>query len=257
GQTSTYYYGGDAAQSGAITHNQNTYIQTTVKSTKGGTLTFYWKVSSESGYDFLRFYIDGTEQSGKISGTTSWAQKSFNIASGSHTLKWAYTKDGSVSSGSDCGWVDKVVFNAELVIDRYKYVLSSGVTKVEGQIKHLSYSLGGATPDITFYAESECYLDAGVVEFGAAVFKSGSTITRKYFIAVYLPGNYAYPDYFQFTGERIDTLTWRIEITNAADNNDKVYSKLIDSSGNVVLSTTQTMKGAKSRQGNVRFCGVI
>ena len=108
GQTTTYYYGNDAAQSGAIGHSQSTYIQTTV--TGPGTLTFYWKVSSESGYDFLRFYIDGIEQSGRISGTTDWQQKIFSIASGSHTLKWAYTKDGSVSEGSDCGWVDKVEF---------------------------------------------------------------------------------------------------------------------------------------------------
>jgi hypothetical protein len=25
-----------------------------------------------------------------------------------HTLKWRYTKDGSVDRGDDCGWVDKV-----------------------------------------------------------------------------------------------------------------------------------------------------
>jgi hypothetical protein len=110
GETITSYYGGDAAQSGAITHNQQSYIQTTV--TGPGTLTFYWKVSSEANYDFLRFYIDGTEQSGRISGTVAWQQKSFNIASGSHTLKWAYTKDRSVSSGSDCGWLDEVVFTS-------------------------------------------------------------------------------------------------------------------------------------------------
>ncbi|MCX5991626.1 MAG: hypothetical protein NTZ04_04790, partial [Chloroflexi bacterium] len=52
------------------------------------------------------------EQSGRISGGVAWQQKSFNIASGTHTLKWAYTKDGSVSSGSDCGWLDKVGFTS-------------------------------------------------------------------------------------------------------------------------------------------------
>ena len=105
--TSTSYYGGDSAKSGTITHSQNTYIQTTI--TGPGTFTFYWKVSSESNYDYLRFYIDETEQT-KISGSVSWAQKSYSISSGSHTLQWKYTKDGSVSSGSDCGWLDKVVF---------------------------------------------------------------------------------------------------------------------------------------------------
>jgi len=105
--TSTYYYGTSSAKSGTITHSQNTYIQTTV--TGAGTLTFYWKVSSESNYDYLRFYIDSTEQT-KISGSVDWQQKSYSISSGSYTLQWKYTKDGSVSSGSDCGWLDKVVF---------------------------------------------------------------------------------------------------------------------------------------------------
>jgi len=108
GQTTVSYFGGSAAQSGAIGDSKTTYIQTTV--TGSGALTFYWKVSSESGYDYLRFYIDGVEQSGKISGNVDYVQKSYSITSGSHTLKWVYAKDSMYSSGSDAGWLDKVVF---------------------------------------------------------------------------------------------------------------------------------------------------
>jgi len=107
GQTSTYYYDGDAAQSGPITHNQQTYIETTV--TGPDTLKFWWKVSSELNFDYLRFYIDNVQQVA-ISGETAWAQRSYAIGAGSHTLKWAYTKDPIVTSGSDAGWVDKVEF---------------------------------------------------------------------------------------------------------------------------------------------------
>jgi len=110
GQTSTYHYGGDAAQSGTISHNQESWVQTTV--TGPGTLKFYWKVSSEANFDFLRFYIDGDEQE-RISGTVDWQQKTYGISSGSHTLKWTYTKDGSVKRGSDCGWLDKVEFGGD------------------------------------------------------------------------------------------------------------------------------------------------
>jgi len=48
-------------------------MASTVGSTVTGPsdLSFYWKVDSESGYDYLRFYIDGAEQA-KISGSTSW-----------------------------------------------------------------------------------------------------------------------------------------------------------------------------------------
>ena len=108
GQAAISYYGGDAAQSGTITHSQSTWVQTTVSGP--GTLSYYWKASSESGYDYLRFYIDGVEQSGKISGEVNWTLKTYSISSGSHTLKWAYTKDGSLNKGSDKGWLDYVVF---------------------------------------------------------------------------------------------------------------------------------------------------
>ena len=57
----------------------------------------------------LEFYIDDTLQSGRISGSTNWAQKSFTVTgSGLHTFRWRYAKDDSVSTGTDCGWVDKV-----------------------------------------------------------------------------------------------------------------------------------------------------
>jgi len=109
GQSTTYYYDGDAAQSGRIGNgnNQASWIQTNV--TGPGSITFYWNVSSEAGYDFLRFFIDGIEQA-SISGEEDWHQMSFDISDGSHTLKWAYTKDEYVKAGSDCGWLDKVVY---------------------------------------------------------------------------------------------------------------------------------------------------
>ncbi len=107
-QTTTTHDGEDAAQSGDIGDSQETYFETTVSGP--GTISFYWQVASEADYDYLRFYIDD-EQADSISGTTSWDFKSFTITSGSHTLKWAYTKDGSDSFGEDCGWVDQVVWS--------------------------------------------------------------------------------------------------------------------------------------------------
>jgi hypothetical protein len=106
-QTAISYYDGDAAQSGDISGNQKSWMQTTVSGE--GTVKFYWKVSSEGDYyDYLKFYIDGSLQD-RISGSVDWQQMTYTItASGSHTLEWRYTKDTYVSSGSDCGWVDKV-----------------------------------------------------------------------------------------------------------------------------------------------------
>ena len=76
-----------------------------------GTLTFWWKVSSEENFDFLRFFIDGVEQSGAIHGEVDWQQRTNLISSGTHTLRWRYEKDSSASEGQDAGWIDELHFS--------------------------------------------------------------------------------------------------------------------------------------------------
>ena len=67
--------------------------------------SFKWKVSSEGGYDYLHWSIDGNEQKA-ISGTGSnWEDVICQIPEGEHSVSWTYTKDGSASNGDDCGWV--------------------------------------------------------------------------------------------------------------------------------------------------------
>ncbi len=105
GQFSAFYNDGDAAQSGDVFDGQESWMQTAVSGE--GIITFYWKVSSEQNYDFLEFYIDGVIQD-QISGPQDWQQMIYTLDSGSHTLEWRYFKDGSVSDGSDCGWVNKL-----------------------------------------------------------------------------------------------------------------------------------------------------
>ncbi|MCL5097140.1 MAG: hypothetical protein M1608_06370 [Candidatus Omnitrophica bacterium] len=102
--------GVDSARSGGIGDNQTSWLETTV--TGPLPLSFWWKVSSEEDYDYLRFAIDGVEQT-KISGETDWQQERFNLSAGTHTLRWSYTKDGSDNSGSDGGWLDQVSFAVE------------------------------------------------------------------------------------------------------------------------------------------------
>lgn len=109
GQIVTSRDGIDAAQSAPITHSQETWMQSTVNGP--GVLDFWWKVSSSSG-DYLEFYIDGSLQTGRISGTVDWTKKTYNITAGQHTLRWRYVKDSSGSSGSDAGWVDQLVWTS-------------------------------------------------------------------------------------------------------------------------------------------------
>ena len=100
--------GDGAARSGAIGDDGATTLATTVQGK--GTLSFRWRTSSEGEYDWLRLRIDGNEVA-SISGERSWADFSHAIATeGSHTVEWRYDKDGSVSDGEDCGWIDDVVW---------------------------------------------------------------------------------------------------------------------------------------------------
>jgi len=57
-------------------------IRTTV--TGHGTLSFYWKVSSEKNYDFLMFNIDEMNYSSQMSGEVDWHKVTYEIPSGSH-----------------------------------------------------------------------------------------------------------------------------------------------------------------------------
>ncbi len=97
------------AKSGTISHNGTTELSLTLNVGAAGNISFWRKVSSESGYDFLRFLMNGTEMA-SWSGTQDWTQMSYPVQPGPNTFSWKYTKDGSVSSGSDCGWVDDIIF---------------------------------------------------------------------------------------------------------------------------------------------------
>ncbi len=107
GQAATTYDGEDAARSGYIRHDQQSWMQTTV--TGPGTIRFWWKVSSEAGYDWLDFFI-GNDLQDAISGAVDWEHRSFDVPAGTHTLKWQYAKDYSVTHGADSGWVDQIAW---------------------------------------------------------------------------------------------------------------------------------------------------
>lgn len=110
--------GVDAAESGRISHNQNSVLAAVV--TGPAILVFRWKVDSEAGHDILSVSLNGDQQQ-KISGTTDWSRVRLKIPAGKHRVRWRYEKDASVSAGADAGWVDMVslrsVQAAELEVD--------------------------------------------------------------------------------------------------------------------------------------------
>jgi len=82
----------------------------------GGTVTFWWRVSSESNADYLKFKVDGA-QVAAISGTKgAWAPITNRVegAGVEHTLRWEYVKNGSLASSADAGWVDDIIWTGDV-----------------------------------------------------------------------------------------------------------------------------------------------
>ncbi|MBE0640264.1 MAG: T9SS type A sorting domain-containing protein [Bacteroidales bacterium] len=103
------YEGQYCMQSGDISDNQVSSVQVTMNVLSDGEISFYYKVTSEANYDFLVFSIDGTTM-GSWAGSVDWAEGTFPVQAGERTFSWSYEKDVSVSTGSDCAWVDFIIF---------------------------------------------------------------------------------------------------------------------------------------------------
>ena len=103
------YSGSHSLCSNDISDNQTAaFTYQTSNLTNNSYVSFYRKVSSESGYDFLNFYIDNQLQD-QWSGEKNWEYFIYEVPAGTHNLSWQYTKDQSVSNGSDCAWIDLVM----------------------------------------------------------------------------------------------------------------------------------------------------
>lgn len=112
-QSAYTHDGVDAARSGAVGNVEQSDLTATV--TGPGTLTFWWKVSSQNNpgsgyYDILYFWYGNSQGMSLIYGDVDWTQKTVEIPEGVHTLNWSYAKDISGSSGLDAGFLDQVVY---------------------------------------------------------------------------------------------------------------------------------------------------
>jgi len=107
GQTNYSHDGDAAAKTGPVDSQQYTWMETAVAGP--GALSFWWKASSHTNFDFVRLLIDGTEAN-KVSGEADWAPQVYYLPSGSHTLRWTFTNIAGFFSLTNGGWVDEVKF---------------------------------------------------------------------------------------------------------------------------------------------------
>lgn len=104
-------FGSQSVISGLITHNQSSDLTMALTSEEGCLVSFYGAVSSEIGFDWLVWYVDGELIEG-VSGFAAapvWFPFTFAVPPGTHTIMWAYEKDGSGTAGLDGGLIDGVM----------------------------------------------------------------------------------------------------------------------------------------------------
>jgi len=169
------YEGTYAAKSGSISHNQSSAMILPYEVSVDDSISFYTKVSSESGYDKLSFYIDNSKV-GEWSGTIGWTRVAYPVSAGIRSFKWEYKKDVSVSGGTDNAHVDYIVLPASISMMAYAgndaMICQGDDLQLEGAANHyasLEWITSGtgefSDPVILdpIYTPSQADIDAGAV----------------------------------------------------------------------------------------------
>ena len=107
GEFNTGTYG---SGSGSGVSSSDSRLEMTVTIPVGGSAySFDYRVDSEGGYDYLRFYVDGAQEpSTDWSGTVAWANYAGTLTAGTHALSWRYSKDSGGDTGLDRAFVDNI-----------------------------------------------------------------------------------------------------------------------------------------------------
>lgn len=109
-QSSVVYAGSYAARSGVIGSSCSSSLVLTLNILEAGNISFRVKVSSAMG-DYLSFRMDGLNRQSWY-GEVNWVEYSYALTPGVHSFEWRYGKNDSVVQGSDCAWLDEIVFPA-------------------------------------------------------------------------------------------------------------------------------------------------
>ena len=105
--------------SGNIGNNQSSEFWIEYEVMAPDSISFYKKVSSETNFDKLKFFIDDVLQD-EWSGTTqSWTKEVYPVAQGVRKFSWVYEKDFSGIGGADKAWVDYIELPTMMVTTVY------------------------------------------------------------------------------------------------------------------------------------------
>ena len=102
-------------KAGAIGDSQTSCVAFTTDASTDY-ISFYDKVSTEDGADFISLYVDGnTTALHTTSGDLPWTERIYNTTYLSyqiHEFKWCYEKDSSGVGNLDTIWIDEINFVA-------------------------------------------------------------------------------------------------------------------------------------------------
>lgn len=135
-QSATFSHSGTKSfKSGSIVDSQTSDAKATIPG--GPMVSFWYKVSSEDGFDFFEVYLGATLVL-QVSGEVDWSFAKFPVGVATD-ITFRYVKDSSASSGFDAVWVDELTFGnlpdstySPLSID------SSGALIVSGSVSGLT-----------------------------------------------------------------------------------------------------------------------
>lgn len=177
-QTNTTHDGQEAAQSGSVADDGESWVETTAIGP--GTLTFWWKSSSEEAYDFVNFSTNGSVAC-DLTGETDWIPEVVEVGEGTNVLRWTYAKDANGSAGQDCAWLDEVVYtpsstNHLPVTFRFEaenYVVVEGTAKVTVTVKMengpadaiVNYATRDGSASAVVNAAGDYYQSSGFLSF--------------------------------------------------------------------------------------------
>lgn len=210
-----------AAKSGVIADSERSEMAMDAQVLLSDTISFYRKVSSETGYDFLKFYIDGNEL-GSWSGNKDWEKVCFPVSAGNHSFSWVYEKDEATSLGLDAAWIDYI-----------KFPVFNQVNEGQLTVKTL------ALPD-TICAGEQSQLFA---------FVSGGTVPYSY---VWTPAHtLRNSEIFNPTISSQETSTYQVNITSGnLSVNDQISVNVEQSEATPVISVSEDYLVSSATTGN-------
>lgn len=135
-----------------LDHSSTSKISITWTSSVDDSISYFRKVSSEGNYDKFYFKIDDVEME-NVSGEKGWERAAFYVSAGTHTFTFEYTKDYSISNGSNCVWIDylELPLNSS---DTYTYVVDTICQGSVFENGNLNVNTAELQPGTYYYADS-------------------------------------------------------------------------------------------------------